>query len=204
MNKFMTVLLAAVVGSTAGCAGISKVGYSRFDRGRELSRIAVISYNATVADRYKMWAWTKPRPRVVPKDTFAEDIVASLSEKTGCRIVSPERVEEALGELGLLGREILTGDEIRAVGARTGADAILFANVSFYLQNYLFYKTFGLVELCMRLVSTEDGEMLWSAKGRNFALFITTDSALKKLRNKMLLQVAEKLDQDRRLTSYYW
>jgi len=197
MKRIILYAVAAGVLASAGCAGLSSVNYSRCDRGRKITRVAVIAYNQTTADRYEMWAWTKKRPRVVPADTFDKQIVASLAAKTDYQIIPPATVREALARLNLQKKSILSRSEMRNFRQLTGADAILFAEVSFYLQNYLFYKTFGLVEITMRLRGTPDNRLLWEAKGRNFALFISTDSALKKTRDKMLVQLAQKLANDK-------
>jgi hypothetical protein len=53
------------------------------------------------------------------------------------------------------------------------------------------------VEITMRLVGLPDGNLLWKAYGRNFAMFITTDSSLDKVREKMIVQLAQKLESDR-------
>lgn len=197
MKRVALYAVAASVLLVAGCAGLSTVNYSRCDRGRKITRVAVIAYNQTTADRYEMWAWTKKRPRVVPADTFDEQTVASLSAKTNYQIIPPATVRDALTRLKLQKKSILSRSEMRNFRQLTGADAILFAEVSFYLQNYLFYKTFGLIEITMRLRGTTDGRLLWEAKGRNFALLISTDSALKKTRDKMLIQFAQKLASDK-------
>jgi hypothetical protein len=197
MRRMLIFVCASVLTFLAGCAGISKVNYNRFDRGRRIIRVAVIAYNQTVADRYKMWAWTKRRPRVVPPDTFDSEIVESLSAKTDYHILSPEVVRGALKKLGLEKREYLNLNEMRAFRQLTDADTILFVNIPFYLQNYLFYNTFGIVEITMRLVATTDGALIWDTTGRNFALFISTDSALDKLRDKMIVQLARKLESDK-------
>lgn len=196
---FVVMIAATLLG--AGCSGISTVGFNRFDKGRRLTRLAVIAHDQSGADRYKMWAWTKKQPRVVPKDTFDEEVVASLSAKTDYQIIPPATVHDALAKLKLRGRPILDKNELRRFSELTGADAVLFADVSFYLQNYLFYKTFGVVEITMRMVGVEDGRLLWEAKGRNFALFVSTDSALRKTRDKMLRQFAEKLERDKGMRS---
>jgi hypothetical protein len=182
---------------SAGCAGLSTVNYSRCDRGRKIGRIAVVAHNQTIADRHKMWAWTKRGPRVAPADTFDEQVAASLSAKTDYQIVPAVTVREALERLNLQNKPTLSPNEMRDLRQLTGADAVLFADVSFYLQNYLFYKTFGLIEITMRLKGATDNRLLWEAKGRNFALFISTDSALKKTRDKMLVQLARKLASDK-------
>ena len=197
MKRAALYAVAASVLVSAGCAGLSTVNYSRCDRGRKITRVAVIAYNQTTADRYEMWAWTKKRPRVVPPDTFDEQVVASLSAKTDYQIIPPATVREALTRLNLQKKSILSRSEMRNFRQLTGADAILFAEVSFYLQNYLFYRTFGLVEITMRLRGTPDNRLLWEAKGRNFALLISTDSALKKTRDKMLVQLVQKLAHDK-------
>ncbi|MCX6376921.1 MAG: hypothetical protein NTU88_12970 [Armatimonadetes bacterium] len=198
MRKLMACIIPlACVASLSGCAGLSTQNFSRYDKGRKIARIAVVAHNYTTADRYKMWAWTKRKPRIVPRDNFDEQIVASLAAKTDYQIISPEVVRQALAKLNLDGKALLNRRDVLAVRQATGADAILFAEVSFYLQNYLFYKTFGLVEISMRLVGTPDDTMLWEAKGRNFALFITTDSALNTVRDKMLAQLARKLESDK-------
>jgi len=197
MKRVALYAVAASVLLAAGCSGLSTVNYSRCDRGRKVTRVAVIAYNQTTADRYEMWAWTKKRPRVVPPDTFDEQIVASLSARTDYQIIPPATVRAALTRLNLEKKPILSRSEMRNFRQLTGADAILFAEVSFYLQNYLFYKTFGVVEITMRLMGTPDHRLLWEAKGRNFALFISTDSALKKTRDKMLVQLAQKLAHDK-------
>jgi hypothetical protein len=197
MRRIPFFVCAVAVVVSAGCAGISQVKYNRFDRGRRIIRVAVVANNQTIADRYKMWAWTKKRPRIVPPDTFDKEIAEVLSAQTDYHILSPEVVHRALKKLGLEGSDVMSLGEMRAFRRLTGADAILFANVSFYLQNYLFYKTFGVVEISMRLVGTKDGALLWDTKGRNFALFVSTDSALNKLRNKMLVQLAQKLERDK-------
>jgi hypothetical protein len=197
MKRVVLYAVAASVLVSAGCAGLSTVNYSRCDRGRKITRVAVIAYNQTTAERYEMWAWTKKRPRVVPADSFDEQVVASLSAKTDYQIIPPATVREALTRLNLQKKSILSRSEMRNFRQLTGADVILFAEVSFYLQNYLFYKTFGLVEITMRLRGTRDNRLLWEAKGRNFALFISTDSALKKTRDKMLVQFAQKLANDK-------
>ncbi|MCX6355575.1 MAG: hypothetical protein NTZ78_11835 [Candidatus Aureabacteria bacterium] len=194
--KLLLFCLAASV-LAAGCSGISTVNFSRYDKGRKVATIAIIAHNYSVADRYQMWAWTKKQPHVVPKDVFDEQIIASLSGKTDCKILPPEVVRDALEKLNLTERPHLSRQELLAFREATGADAVLFADVSFYLQNYLFYKTFGLVEITMRLIGTPDRRLLWEAKGRNFALFITTDSALTKVREKMIVQLAQKLAQDK-------
>lgn len=199
MKRIALYAVAASVIVSAGCAGLSTVNYSRCDRGRKITRVAVIAYDQTTADRYEMWAWTKKRPRVVPADTFDRQIVASLSAKTDYQIVPPAAVGEALKKLHLQNKPILSMNEMRRFRQLTGADAVLFADVSFYLQNYLFYKTFGLIEITMRLKGTADDRLLWEAKGRNFAFLISTDSALKKTRDKMLVQLAQKLAGDRPL-----
>jgi len=196
MKKPIFYLLAVCL-LAAGCSGISNVDFSRSDKGRHIYKIAVIAHNYTVADRYKMWEWTKRKPRVVPKDIFDEQIIDSLSKQTDCRIIPAEVTHEALAKLNLTERPILSRNELRDFRTLTGADAVLFADVSFYLQNYLFYKTFGLVEITMRLVGTPYGKLLWEAHGRNFAMFITTDSALQKVREKMIKQLARKLAQDK-------
>jgi hypothetical protein len=197
MKRTPVFILMALTALSAGCSGISSVGYSRSDRGRGVQRIAVIAHNLSTADRYKMWAWTKKRPRVVPMDNFPEQIVSSLSGKTSIQIIPPDAVNAALQKLNLQNRPVLGRNEMLAFRELTGADAILFADVTFYLQNYLFYKTFGLVEITMRLVGLPDGNLLWKAYGRNFAMFITTDSSLDKVREKMIVQLAQKLESDR-------
>ncbi len=197
MKRLFSLLIVAMFVFSAGCAGISKVAYDRFDRGRKIIRVAVIAYNQTIADRYKMWAWTKEKPRVVPPDTFAKGITKSLSAKTDYHVISQEVVQNAIKKLKLENKETLSPSEVRAFSRLTGADAILFANVSLYAQNYLFYKTFGLVGIDMRLVGTADDSLLWEASGKNFALFISTDKALSKLEEKMLVQVAKKLAKDK-------
>lgn len=197
MKRVALYAVAASIIVSAGCAGLSTVNYSRCDRGRKISRIAVIAYNQSTADRYEMWAWTKKRPRVTPADIFDEQIVASLAAKTDYQIVPPATVREALKRLNLQKKSILSLNEMRNFRQLTGADAVLFADISFYLQNYLFYKTFGLIEITMRLKGTMDNRLLWEAKGRNFAFLISTDSALKKTRNKMLVQLAKKLASDK-------
>lgn len=197
MKRWLILMLTCCTAAGAGCSGITVGAYSRFDRGRRLESIAVIAHNQTKADRYQMWAWTKKRPRVVPVDNFQEQICSSLAAKTSLRILPPEAVNDALGKLGLEGRSVLSREEMREFAGLTGADAILFADVTFYLQNYLFYKTFGVTEITMRLVGLPDGNLLWGEKGRNIALFITTDSSLDKMRDKMLLQLAKKLEGDR-------
>ncbi len=197
MKRIALCAVAASMLLAAGCSGLSTVNYSRCDRGRNIKRVAVIAYNQSTADRYEMWAWTKKRPRVVPADTFDNEVVASLAVKTDYQIIPPATVREALARLNLQGKSILSRKEMREFRKLTGADAILFAEVSFYLQNYLFYKTFGLVEITMRLRGTPDNRLLWEAKGRNFALFISTDSALQKTRDKMLVQLAQKLANDK-------
>lgn len=196
MKRTVLAALAAIVAASAGCAGHSHVNYSRFDRGRRITRVAVVAHNHTVADRYKMWAWTKRKPRVVPEDTFADEIAASLAARTNVPIVRPETVKEALERLNLTGKVALTRKELRELGALTGADAILQAEVSFYLQNYLFWKTLGVVEITMHLKGLPDGDLLWQAQGRNVALFMTTDTALNKVRDTMLVQAAQKLSAD--------
>ena len=160
MKRLFSLLFVTIFVFSAGCAGISKVAYNRFDRGRKVIRIAVIDYH----------------------------------------ILSQEVVQNALKKLKLEGKETLSPNDIRAFGRLTGADAILFANVSLYAQNYLFYKTFGLVGINIRLVGTADDNMLWEARGKNFALFISTDKALNKLEEKMLVQVAKKLEKDKTTT----
>ncbi|MEJ2745343.1 MAG: hypothetical protein P8123_06625 [bacterium] len=197
MKRAALCVVAASLIVTAGCAGLSTVNYSRCDRGRKISRIAVIAYNQTTADRHKMWAWAKRGPNATPVDTFDEQVVASLAAKTDYRIIPPATVREALKKLNIQNKPILSLNEIRNFRRLTGADAVLFADISFYLQNYLFYKTFGLIEITMRLKGTLDNRLLWEAKGRNFALFISTDSALKKTRDKMLVQLARKLASDK-------
>ena len=200
MRRIALLVLTTSFILSAGCAGLSRVSYNRFDRGRKVVRIAVVANNPTKADRYKMWAWTKKRPRILPPDTFTEEIVNSLSATTDYHILSAEVVREALERLGLEETSVLTLSEMRALRRLTGANAILFADVSLYLQNYLFYKTFGVVQISMRLVGTPDGALLWAAKGENFALLVSTDSALEKLREKMLAQLTRKLERDKPMT----
>jgi hypothetical protein len=197
MKRVALYVVTASMIVSAGCAGLSTVNYSRCDRGRKISRIAVIAYNQTTADRHKMWAWTKRGPQPTPADTSDEQVAASLAAKTDYQIIPPATVREALKRLNIQNKSILGPNEMRNFRRLTGADAVLFADVSFYLQNYLFYKTFGLIEITMRLKGTADNRLLWEAKGRNFALFIPTDSALKKTRNKMLVQLAQKLASDK-------
>jgi len=197
MKRTVLSILASAVALSAGCSGISSVGYSRSDRGRGIQRIAVIAHNQTIADRHQMWSWAKKKPRPLPVDTFPDQVVSSLAPKTSVQIIPLDAVNAALEKLNLEGKPVLTGNEMLAFREMTGADAILFADVTFYLQNYLFYKTFGLVEITMRLVGLPDGNLLWNAKGRNFALFITTDSSLDKVRDKMIAQLAQKLEGDR-------
>lgn len=198
MKKAVLVYCASCI-LIAGCAGISSVNYSRSDRGRKVTRIAVVAFNHTTADRYQMWSWTKKKPHIVPRDTFDEQIIALLAPKTDCQIIPAETTREVLKKLNLEGKPRLGRRDLLSIRHMTGADAVLCADVSFYLQNYLFYKTFGLVEITMRLVSTPDDKLLWEAKGRNFALFVTTDSALNKVRDKMIAQLAKKLAQDKSL-----
>jgi hypothetical protein len=200
MKKFAAPLLIVVM-LLAGCAGMSKVNYNRCDRNRTITRIAVIAHNITVADRKKMWAAVEHKPAVIPTDTFPAEIAQSLSAQTDFQIISPETVAAALKKLGLEETPVFTRNQMHEFRRMTGADAILFADVTFYLQNYLFYKTFGLVEISMRFVDTSDGTLLWDAKGRNFAMFISTDSALAKLREKMIRQLAKKLDRDKGMVS---
>lgn len=196
MKKPVLWALAALVAASAGCAGHSTVNYSRFDRGRRITRVAVVANNQTTADRYKMWAWTKRKPRIVPEDTFAEQIAASLASRTNLPVVPQASVNEALEKLNLKGKVALTRRELREIGALTGADAILQAEVSFYLQNYLFWKTLGVVEITMTIKGLPDANLIWEAKGRNVALFMTTDTALDKVRDVMLTQAALKLAHD--------
>ena len=196
MKRVALYAVAASMIVSAGCAGLSTVNYSRCDKGRKITRVAVIAYNQTTTDRYEMWAWTKKRPRVVPADIFDEQVVASLAAKTDYQIIPPATVKEALKKLSLQNKSILSLNELRNFRQLTGADAVLFAEVSFYLQNYLFYKTFGLIEITMRLRGATDNRLLWEAKGRNFAFLISTDSARKKTRDKMLVQLAQKLASD--------
>ena len=196
MKNTVLWALAALIAASAGCAGLSSVNYSRFDRGRRITRIAVVANNQTTADRYKMWAWTKRKPRIVPEDTFAEQIGASLASRTNLPVVPQAAVNEALEKLNLKGKVALTRHNLREIGELTGADAILQAEVSFYLQNYLFWKTLGVVEITMKIKGLPDGNLLWKAKGRNVALFMTTDTALDKVRNTMLTQAAQKLAGD--------
>lgn len=200
MRKTILPFLVSALVLSSGCSGISRVKYSRFDRGRKVVRVAVIAQDQSKADRYKMWAWTKKRPRIVPRDTYADEIAQSLAAQTGFHILNPEMVRKALVQLGLKGKSILTRNEIQEFRGLTGADVILFADVSFYLQNYLFLNTFGLVEVSMRMVGTRDGDLLWDAKGQNFALLISTDSALRKLTNKLVAGAARKLEQDKPMT----
>ena len=94
MKKRLPWALAALVAASAGCKGISSVKYSRFDRGRRITAVAVVANDQTVADRYKMWAWTKRKPRVVPEDRFAEKISASLASRTDVPVV-PEAAPPA-------------------------------------------------------------------------------------------------------------
>lgn len=197
MKKSVVWVLAALIAASAGCAGLSSVNYSRFDRGRRITRLAVVANNQTTADRYKMWAWTKRKPRIVPEDTFAEQIGASLSSRTNLPIVPQAAVNEALEKLNLKGKVALTRHELREIGELTGADAILQAEVSFYLQNYLFWKTLGVVEITVTIKGLPDGNLLWQAKGRNVALFMTTDTALDKVRDKVLARAAQKLANDK-------
>ena len=96
MKNTVLWALAALIAASAGCAGLSSVNYSRFDRGRRITRIAVVANNQTTADRYKMWAWTKRKPRIVPEDTFAEQIGASLASRTNLPVVPQAAVNEAL------------------------------------------------------------------------------------------------------------
>lgn len=196
MKKTVLWALAALVAASAGCKGLSSVNYNRFDRGRRITRVAVVANDQTVADRYKMWAWTKRKPRIVPEDTFAEKISASLASRTNMPIVPEAQVKEALERLNLKGKVALTREELREIGRLTGADAILQAEVSFYLQNYLFWKTLGVVEITMTIKGLPDGDLLWKAKGRNVGLFMTTDTALDKVRDTMLTQAAQKLAGD--------
>ncbi|MCX6357477.1 MAG: DUF799 family lipoprotein [Candidatus Aureabacteria bacterium] len=199
MRNAIIILIAASLLITAGCSGISTVNYSRCDRGRPLARIAVVAHNISTADRYKMWAWTKKHPRIVPEDNFDEEIFTSLTNRTDYKIIPQAQVREVLQKLNLQEKIFLSRKEKLILREALGADAILFADVSFYLQNYLFWKTFGVVEITMRLYGTPDNRLLWEAKGRNFALFVTTDSALKKVRDKMLGQLAQKLEADKPL-----
>ena len=196
MKNTVLWALAALIAASAGCAGRSSVNYSRFDRGRRITRIAVVANNQTTADRYKMWAWTKRKPRIVPEDAFAEQIGASLASRTNLPVVPQAAVNEALEKLNLKGKVALTRHDLRAIGALTGADAILQAEVSFYLQNYLFWKTLGVVEITMKIKGLPDANLLWKATGRNVALFMTTDTALDKVRDTMLTQAAQKLAGD--------
>ncbi|MEI6634247.1 MAG: hypothetical protein WCP22_10580 [Chlamydiota bacterium] len=196
MKNTVLWALAALIAASAGCAGLSSVNYSRFDRGRRITRLAVVANNQTTADRYKMWAWTKRKPRIVPEDTFAEQIGASLASRTNLPIVPQAAVNEALEKLNLKGKVALTRHDLREIGELTGADAILQAEVSFYLQNYLFWKTLGVVEITMKIKGLPDVNLLWKAKGRNVALFMTTDTALDKVRDTMLTQAAQKLAGD--------
>jgi hypothetical protein len=196
MKKRLPWALAALVAASAGCKGISSVKYSRFDRGRRITAVAVVANDQTVADRYKMWAWTKRKPRVVPEDRFAEKISASLASRTDVPVVPEAAVKEALDRLNLKGKAALTHGDLREIGRLTGADAILQAEVSFYLQNYLFWKTLGVVEITMMIRGLPDGNLLWEAKGRNVGLFMTTDTALEKVRDTMLAQAARKLAAD--------
>ena len=198
MNRLVLFVCLAACVLAAGCSGISTVNFSRYDKGRKVATIAIIAHNYSVADRYQMWEWTKKKPHVVPKDVFDEQIIASLSGKTDCKILPPEVVRDALEKLNLMEKPPhWSRQDLLAFREATGADAVLFADVSFYLQNYLFWKTFGVVEITMRLIGTPDRSLLWEAKGRNFALFITTDSALAKVREKMIAQLAQKLAQDK-------
>ena len=201
MRKAIPLFLALALVLGYGCSGISRVTFSRFDRGRKVIRVAVIAQNKTKADRYKMWAWTKKRPRIVPRDVFAEEIATSLTSRVGSdfHILSPKIVDDALKRMGVRERAILSPSQLRTFRRLTGADVVLFANVSFYLQNYLFLNTLGVVEISMRMVGTYDGALLWEAKGRNVGLFMSTDRALEKLREKMVAQAARKLEQDRSL-----
>ena len=196
MKNTVLWALAALIAASAGCAGLSSVNYSRFDRGRRITRLAVVANNQTTADRYKMWAWTKRKPRIVPEDTFAEQIGASLASRTSLPVVPQAAVNEALEKLNLKGKVALTRHDLREIGELTGADAILQAEVSFYLQNYLFWKTLGVVEITMKIKGLPDVNLLWKAKGRNVALFMTTDTALDKVRDTMLTQTAQKLAGD--------
>jgi hypothetical protein len=196
MKRTVLVAVAALTAASAGCAGYSRVNYSRFDRGRRITRVAVVANNQTVADRYKMWAWTKRKPRIVPEDTFDAQIAASLAARTNVPIVPQATVNEALERLNLKGKVALTRKELVELGALTGADAILQAEVSFYLQNYLFWKTLGVVEITMTIKGLPDANLLWEARGRNIALFMTTDTALDKVRDTMLAQAAQKLAAD--------
>ncbi|MDD5557028.1 MAG: hypothetical protein PHN82_07245 [bacterium] len=199
MTRAILGALICAAAVSAGCAGVTTGRFSRSDRGRVVERIAVVARDQTRADRYQMWMWAKRRPRVVPVDNSSDVIAASLAAKTDRRIIRPELTADALRRLNLENADVLSADNVVALGAAVGADAVLLSDVSFYLQNYLFYKTFGLVEITMRLVSASDGALLWASKGKNFALFITTDSALDKVREKMLVELAAKLEADRAL-----
>jgi hypothetical protein len=197
MKKSVACILFASLIASAGCSGLARVGYDRNDRGRTVSRIAVVAHNQSTADRYKMWAWTKRKPHIVPPDTFAAEIDLYLAARTSCAIVPQSQTDEIVAKLGAKDMPVLRKKELKALGDATGADAVLFADVTFYLQNYLFWKLFGVVEVSMRLVGTQDGELLWSAKGKNVGLLETTDSSLEKVRDKMLVQLAQKLERDK-------
>lgn len=198
MKRAVLLILAFCAFLSAGCSGLSSVNWSRCDRGRRITHLAVIAHNQTIADRHKMWAWAKRKPQPAPRDMFAEEIINCLSKQTDCAIIPLDVTNEALRKMGLEGSSVMTRAQMREFSTLTGADAILFADVSFYLQNYLFYKTFGLVEISMRMVGAPDGNLLWSARGRNFALFITTDSSLNKVRDKMIAQLARKIESDKK------
>ncbi len=159
--------LACFLVSVPGCGGTTSevVTDTRIDQYR-IKRVAVLPFTVAPRTRGQLQGYATPAPSPEAAEKLAELFYLKLNAREGLRVISPSEARREVATIPAAPSR----DSLREFGEKLGAGAVLEGTVEVYKQRQ--GSALGLersqdsaeVGFAVRLVSTQDGAILWTGE----------------------------------------
>jgi hypothetical protein len=145
----LALLIGAVLMLLTGCGGVKPTYYKSqgFDV-REIKKVAVLPLDPLAGGKNA-------------GERFRMSIIAELLSK-GVDIVEPGEVIRVLKAMDIQYLRSISVDDIREIGKRLGADAVMTGSVGSYAMRKGINVSYPDVSINLFLYETSSGEILWS------------------------------------------